>query len=143
MPATDIIEILGGRKVLKGKISNSMELHEKTRMGLPYAAFDAVRSMLGLSREEAAGAIGVPERTLARRKKEKKLNALESDRLLRLARVGALAVEILGKEENASQWMKRVNYALGSRKPLDLLDTDAGAKSVEDVLWQIAYGMIS
>ena len=143
MPATDVIEVLGGQKVLRGKISNPMELHEKTRMGLPYAAFDAVRSTLQLTREEAARAIGVPERTLARRKKEKKLNALESDRLLRLARVGALAVEILGKEDNASQWLKRANYALGSRTPLDLLDTDAGAKGVEDVLWQIAYGIVS
>lgn len=102
-----------------------------------------MRATLRLTREEAARAIGVPERTLARRKKEKKLNALESDRLLRLARVGALAVEILGKEDNASQWLKRTNRALGSRAPLHLLDTDAGAKGVEDVLWQIAYGMMS
>jgi putative toxin-antitoxin system antitoxin component (TIGR02293 family) len=92
-----------------------MELHEKTRLGLPYVAFDSVRSVLRLTHREAARAIGVPERTLARRKKEKKFNALESDRLLRMARVGALAVEILGNEDNAAQWLKKANYALGAR----------------------------
>ena len=143
MATRDVIEVLGGRKVLREKIANPLELHEKTRQGFPYAAFDSVRSTLRLTRGEAARAIGVPERTVARRKKEKRFNALESDRLLRIARVGALAVEILGNEDNASQWLKKANYALGARPPLDLLDTDAGTKSVEDVLWQIAYGIVS
>lgn len=143
MSAIDVVEVLGGRKVLKGRISNAVDLHEKARAGLPYEAFDSVRMALRLTREEAAKAIGLPERTLVRRKKEKKFSPPESDRLLRLARVAALAVEILGTEEKASQWMKKVNLALGSRTPFALLDTDAGAKAVENVLWQIAYGMVS
>ena len=143
MPAADIVELLGGQKVLKRKISNAMELHERILMGLPYAAFDSVRTALRLTREEAATAIGIPERTLVRRKKEKKFTAPESDRLLRLARVAALAVQIFGTEENAAQWMKKPNFALGSRTPFELLETDAGVKAVEDVLWHIAYGIIS
>ena len=143
MFAGDVVEVLGGRKVLKQKISNAVELHERTRMGLPYKAFDSVRAALRLTREEAATAIGLPERTLVRRKKEKRFSAPESDKLLRLARLAALAVEILGTEEKASHWMKKINLALGSRSPFTLLDTDAGAKVVEDVLWQIAYGIVS
>ena len=67
----------------------------------------------------------------------------ESDRAVRLARVYAIAVEMIGEEEKAVEWLSTPNRALGGERPLDQLDTDVGTRQVEDVLGRIAYGVYS
>lgn len=138
-----LVEALGGRKVFKRRIDNVDQLRDTVKAGLPYASFEALIDKLGLAREEVAAALHLPQRTIARRKKEKKLQADESDRLLRLARVGAQAVVTLGSEEKALQWLRRPNRALGNRAPLDLIDNDIGTRQVEEVLGRIEHGNIS
>ena len=113
------------------------------KAGLPYASLEALIGKLGLGREEAAAALPLPQRTIARRKKEQRLQADESDRVLRLARISAQAMATLGSEEKAAQWLRRPNRALGNRTPLDLLDSDIGIRQVEEILGRIAHGTIS
>ena len=138
-----IVGALGGRKVLKRRISNLNELRRTVDAGLPYASMEVVMAKFGLARDEAATVLRLPERTLARRKKGRRLRSDESDRLLRLARIGAQATEVLGSEEKAAQWLRRPNRALDNRAPLELLDSDIGAKQVEDVLGRIEHGVAS
>jgi putative toxin-antitoxin system antitoxin component (TIGR02293 family) len=71
------------------------------------------------------------------------LTAEESDRMVRLARVLALAKETLGDMEKAGRWLQTSNRALEGDRPFDRLDTDAGVRSVEQVLGRIAYGVYS
>ena len=138
-----LVEALGGKKVFKRRIVNVDQLRETVKAGLPYASLEALIGKFGLAREEAAAALHLPHRTIARRKKEQKLQADESDRLLRLARVGAQAAATLGSEEKAVQWLRRPNRALGNRAPLDLIDSDIGTRQVEEVLGRIEHGNIS
>ena len=138
-----VVEALGGRKVLKRRIANLDELRETVKAGLPYASLEALMDKFGLAREEVAAALHLPQRTIARRKKEQKLQADESDRLLRLARVSAQATATLGTEDKAAQWLRRPNRALGNRIPLDLIDSDIGIRQVEEVLGRIEHGNIS
>ena len=143
IPTQTLIEALGGKKVFKRRIANVDELRATVKAGLPYASLEALMNKFGLDRREAAEALHLPQRTIARRKKEQRLQADESDRLLRFARVGAQAEDTLGSEEKAVQWLRRPNRALGNQAPLELLDTDIGAKQVEDVLGRIEHGNIS
>jgi putative toxin-antitoxin system antitoxin component (TIGR02293 family) len=50
---------------------------------------------------------------------------------------------MIGDEERAVQWLLTSNRALGGERPLDRLDTDVGAREVEDVAGRIAYGVYS
>ena len=143
LPTEALVEALGGRKVFKRRIDNVDQLRDTVKAGLPYASFEALIDKLGLAREEAAAALHLPQRTIARRKKEKKLQADESDRLLRLARVSAQAVATLGNEEKAVRWLRRPNRALGNQVPLNLVDSDLGTRQVEEVLGRIEHGNIS
>jgi putative toxin-antitoxin system antitoxin component (TIGR02293 family) len=138
-----LVDVLGGRKVLKRRVVTLAALREAVRSGLPYAALEAVREKLGLRAAEAAAAIHLPQRTVARRRRERRLHADESDRLLRLARVGAQAAAVLGSEVKAAAWLRRPNRALGGRAPLELLDGDLGARQVEDLLGRIEHGIFS
>jgi putative toxin-antitoxin system antitoxin component (TIGR02293 family) len=138
-----LVEALGGRKVLKRRIRNLDELRGAVKAGLPYASFEAVIDKFGLDRQEASAALNLPQRTIARRKKEQRLQADESDRLLRLARISALAAATFGSEETAAQWLRRSNRALGNRAPLDLIDSDIGARQIEEILGRIEHGIVS
>ena len=65
------------------------------------------------------------------------------DRLYRLARLLALARENLGDAARASRWLKRANHALGGVAPIAAIDTELGARQVENLLGRIAHGGIS
>ena len=51
------------------------------------------------------------------------------------------AEQALGDEEKARRWLTRENRALGDAQPLALLDSDAGAEAVEQVLGRIEHGV--
>ncbi len=67
----------------------------------------------------------------------------DSNRLARLSRVATLAERTFGSTERAAGWLDRPNRALGGAAPVDLLDTDLGAREVEAVLGRIEYGVFS
>jgi len=135
--------LLGGKGVRETRPRSSLDWVAIVREGLPARALDALARNLELTRSELAGALGISERTLARRRKEGVLTAEESAKLLRLARVAWRAADVLEKSELALDWLKRPNRALGGARPLDLLDTDIGAENVLDVLGRIEHGVFT
>jgi putative toxin-antitoxin system antitoxin component (TIGR02293 family) len=139
-----IAEALGGRKVLGKIIKNADDLAALVRKGLPANSITALAERLDLGNGALSQKLGIPQRTLTRRlSRRSRLTAAESDRTVRLARVYTNAVEMIGEEKKATEWLRTPNRALGGERPLDLLDTDVGAREVEDVLGRIAYGVYS
>jgi putative toxin-antitoxin system antitoxin component (TIGR02293 family) len=140
---TGVSTLLGGKKVLKRAITEQHEMRETLRNGLPFAALEAFVKAMGIPTTTVTRVLGLAPRTLARRKAQHAFNAVESDRLYRLARVVLMAVQVLGSPEQARQWLARPNRALGGETPLSLLDTDLGARQVEAVLGRIEHGIFS
>jgi putative toxin-antitoxin system antitoxin component (TIGR02293 family) len=139
-----VVEVLGGASVFKGRtIPTSTELRARIKRGLPYRSLESVRERLRLSVPEAASVLHMPPRTLARRRQTRRLDADESDRLYRIARVAGQAFGVLGTEDKAATWLRRPNRALDGEVPIHLLDTDVGARQVEDVLGRIEHGVVS
>ncbi len=137
------VDILGGEKTLGKRVREPYGVNERIRAGLPYASLERVQKALSLSREETATSLSIPPRTLARRKRQRRLSADESDRLYRVARVFAHATEIFGHEEGAAEWFRTPHPALGMVTPFSLLDTDFGAVQVDEILGRIEYSMFS
>jgi putative toxin-antitoxin system antitoxin component (TIGR02293 family) len=139
-----IADALGGLPVLGRSLRQPEELAQAVREGLPADVVTALGQRLQLNQRELSRMLGIPARTLSRRKASAALlSAQESDRTVRVARVAAAAVTFLGDWERATGWLHAPNRALGGARPLDLLDTDPGAQMVEDVLGRIAYGVYS
>jgi putative toxin-antitoxin system antitoxin component (TIGR02293 family) len=140
--ADELVRVLGGAAVLKHRVKSMGDLELLVHKGLPYQALEKVMERFGLARLEAQRVLSMPPRTLARRKEQSRMMAPESDRLMRLARVGARASQVLGTDEKAATWLHRPNRALNNQLPLDLLRTDLGTKQVEDILTRIEHGVI-
>ena len=116
----------------------------EVQQGFPYAAFEELVKRTGLSREIAATAMQTPLRTLARRKEEGRLRPDESDRLLRLARIFGLCLDLFaGDPSEARGWMTTQQLALGGRTPLDYASTEVGAREVESLIGRLEHGIPS
>ncbi len=113
----------------------------KVTEGFPTQTLKDVQEILNLSKREFADIIQISERTLSRRQKESVLPTDESDRVFRIARLVAFAKVVLGSEEEAREWMKEPNFALGNCTPLQLAKTDPGAELVEQLLGRIDHGI--
>lgn len=144
METETIAEALGGRKALGRSIRKPNDLAQLIRDGIPVDSVTALAQHLHLGHSAISQILGIPQRTLTRRLSQGSLlTSAESDRTVRMARLYAHAAEMLGDREKAVDWLSTANRALGGEKPLDLLDTDTGARMVEDVLGRIAYGVYS
>ena len=135
--------VLGGKDVPGVKPQSLVASVGMIRAGIPAAAVESVLSTMHVSQTELAQALGIPERTLARRKREGVLNSEESSKLLRLARVVSRAHEVFDDPRVAVDWLKASNATLRGHAPLNLLDTDIGAESVLDTLGRIEQGVFA
>jgi len=137
-----VIRELGGERALGRTMTSDRDLREAIREGFPHAVLEEMMHSSGLTLKELAGALDLSSRSLQRRRRGR-LARFESDRLYRLARLLALAHESLGDAARASRWFKRTNRALGGVAPIAAIDTELGARQVENVLGRIGYGGIS
>ncbi|MEX2542064.1 MAG: antitoxin Xre-like helix-turn-helix domain-containing protein [Trueperaceae bacterium] len=113
------------------------------KRGLPVAAFDKLRGTLEMTRVELATVIGISERTLARRLKAGRFNSDESERIYRMARLLAMATDVLESGKEASVWLKTPKRYLKGTAPLSYADTEVGAQAVERLLGRIEHGVFS
>ena len=138
-----VVNELGGRRTLGRVLSSDREMREAIREGFPPAVLEELMRASGLSLKELATALDLSPRSLQRRRRSGRLARYESDRLYRLARIVAIANEYLGDHQRAMIWLKRPNRALGGLAPIEAVDTELGARQVENILGRIAYGGIS
>jgi putative toxin-antitoxin system antitoxin component (TIGR02293 family) len=140
-PITKVEQLLGGRRVVGRPIRDELDLADAVREGFPVRV---IAQLAGPGRPFTNDEIYrlIPRRTLEhRQEKHDRLTPSQSDRLARLARITALAEETFGATEKAQLWLRRRTRPLGGRAPLDLLDSDAGTKAVEELLGRIEHGI--
>lgn len=138
-----IDDLLGGPRVLTSIPRSALDWVSMIRHGIPSTAVDALTQSTHLTQAELAAAVGIPERTLARRKREGRLTSEESSRLVRLARAVARGEEVFEDLAAAVDWLKSPNASLAGATPLNLLDTDIGAETVMDTLGRIEHGVFA
>lgn len=111
------------------------------REGLPLSALDRLIAD-GAITEAEIEAHFIPRRTLYARRQKGTLSREQSDLIVRLARVQAMAEEVFGRREDAHAWLRERNGALEGQTPLALLDTEEGGRLVEAILGRIAHGIV-
>jgi putative toxin-antitoxin system antitoxin component (TIGR02293 family) len=137
-----IAETLGGRKVLKASPRTALDWQAIIESGIPVGSAEALKASIAVADSQFAQLLGVSGKTLSRvRGARGRLDPVASDRLFRLARIVALAIEVLEDEARALHWLKRGQIGLGGRTPLSLLGTDPGRDEIEKLLLRIEHGV--
>jgi putative toxin-antitoxin system antitoxin component (TIGR02293 family) len=135
-----VVRELGGQETFGRPLATDHDLRDAIREGFPYTVIEELMSASGLTLKELADSLDLSSRSLQRRRRGRRLARFESDRLYRLARIVAIAHQNLGDRERTTRWLKRPNRALGGLAPVSALDTELGARQVENVLGRIAFG---
>jgi putative toxin-antitoxin system antitoxin component (TIGR02293 family) len=139
---TVVVELLGGAATLKADVQQEFDLISVVRAGIPAISIRWLADRTQTPISQVGEIVRIDKSTLMRRLREKRrLKPDESDRVLRFARTFALAQGALGDKAHA--WLNAENRALGGAKPIELLDTDSGAREVENVLGRIEHGVFS
>ena len=139
-----VVRGLGGRAGVGRIVRNDNDLRAAIREGLPHAAVEELMQVANLSLREFAASLDLSVRSLQRRKRNGRLARYESDRIYRLARIVALAEHFLGDRKRADGLAQDYPTArLAVVPPLEAIDTELGARTVENVLGRIGYGGIS
>lgn len=137
-----LVDALGGRAVIASEPASASDWVGRIESGLPAASALAFKETLRLTFAELAALLGVSTRTVARWDAAKShLDPVSGDRLLRSARIFAIATEVLEDAEAAARWLKSPQRALGDAVPLELVRTDVGARAVEELLGRMEYGI--
>jgi putative toxin-antitoxin system antitoxin component (TIGR02293 family) len=118
-------------------------LVDKLREGFPIEEFHALQELMKLPEEELGKNLGISPATLHRRKKSGRLETPESERIVRLARLFGLTMEVLETESAARDWLKAENPGTAGESPLAYADTEYGARKVENLLGQLDHGVFS
>lgn len=142
-PSWTALSLLGGDRVVRARPRVAMDWIPLVRRGLPAETLLAIARKADMSQAEIATVLGIPERTLARRKREGVLSSDESAKVLRLARVLERANEVFESAQAAQDWLRSPNPALAGASPFSLLDTDIGADGVMDTLGRIEHGVFA
>lgn len=137
--AEEVARKLGGRAVLGVAIRSQADLAIAVRNRLPLATLKGL-TRAGISEQEIERFV-IPQRTRRHRaEKHQPLTVDESDRAVRLLRIQTLAEETFGDKDKASRWLRRPLAELRGETPLDLAQTEAGARLIETILGKIAWG---
>jgi putative toxin-antitoxin system antitoxin component (TIGR02293 family) len=130
---------LGGRRILGREVASEADLAQLVLARIPEQAVSAVQGTSFSDREIERFVI--PARTRRYRREHKQpLTVEESDRLVRLARVQALAEDVFGDTGKANQWLRQRLGVLNGQTPLELARTEAGVRLIEQILGKIDWG---
>jgi putative toxin-antitoxin system antitoxin component (TIGR02293 family) len=124
-------------------VEEPSEIVSTVRKGLPTERFGVLRKMLDVSSGTLAEVVGITQSTLSRRRKRGAFDKDESERILRVARLVARAVDVLDGLENARKWFTEPARGLGGECPLAFADTEPGAREVERLLIRLEHGVYS
>jgi putative toxin-antitoxin system antitoxin component (TIGR02293 family) len=121
---------------------SDFDLAKIVERGLPTTRL-ALLKQHGLTFTEVSDIVISPRTLKHRKARGERLSDEETDRLVRAARIIALANSVFGNPQKALQWLRTESDRMGGRRPLSMLRTDAGGRLVESRLWQIDEGIFA
>jgi len=144
LPARRTRRLKGRYESLGVVATNTPELIRKIESGLAFAALQRLDKHTGLGLSVLASIIGIPERTLARRKASGKLSPEESERLIRISGIFEQTMDLFENDlAGAIRWLTSPKKALDNQQPIQYARTELGAREVENLLGRLENGVFS
>lgn len=138
-PIDVVFRKLGGRQALGADIASEADLARIVSHGIRLSVLGHVEKA-GFSRQEIERFI-IPARTWRHRKTRREpLTLEESDRVVRLTRLQALAEDVFGNPEKANLWLRQGLDILDGKSPLEVARSEFGARLIEQILAKIDWG---
>ena len=136
VPVEDVARMLG----IEEGVASIADLRRLIGRGLPKKSLGHVVNYVTQNSEEAAS---LRDRLVhpATFKRRTTLKPDEGAKVERIARIAALAQGAFGSPDDAREFLHVPHPELGGERPLDVAQTELGARQVEELLWHMEYGL--
>lgn len=121
--------------------ASDQDIHELIEAGFSTSSVKALYNLGRISSLERDQII--PFKTLKTRSaRGQQLTVEESDRLFRVAHIIAMAQTLFGDDEKAKRWLSKPKDRFSGKSPIAMLSTIQGTRLVEEMLIQVAEGLV-
>jgi putative toxin-antitoxin system antitoxin component (TIGR02293 family) len=135
-----VASLLGGTSKLGKEIKSDRDLEKLVIAGLPSESVKIVVDRIYPNALNQYYEV-VPRSTLNRKLSSKSPLPIQySEKLERLARIYAFALEVWGLEADAREFMSKSHPMLDDRTPFEACMTELGARQVEQILGRLLFG---
>ena len=145
-----LTSFLKDKKAIKEKQHVTMEVFLEDKMlmisairsGIPFPLFDLIQVQSPFSEDEWASLLDISTKSLQRyRQSSKPFKTLQSERIIEMAEVTSLGMDVFGNVDKFRQWLHVPNFAMGNTKPIELLRDSYGKELVVGELTRINHGI--
>jgi putative toxin-antitoxin system antitoxin component (TIGR02293 family) len=114
------------------------------RTGIPYSLFDLIQEYTPFSESDWANFLDISTKSLQRYRasSEHHFKPIHSEKIIEMAEVTNVGLDVFGNMEKLRLWFNTPNYALGSLKPIELLKDSYGKELVISELTRINHGIL-
>jgi putative toxin-antitoxin system antitoxin component (TIGR02293 family) len=125
-------------------LSNKLLLVMVIRKGIPYSIFTLIQNITPFSLNDWANYLDISSKSLTRYQQQNKpFKPSLTEKIIELAEVTNLGIEVFGNNEKFRVWLETPNYALGNLKPFDLLRDSYGKEMIIGELTRIEHGILA
>ncbi|SFU20290.1 antitoxin Xre/MbcA/ParS toxin-binding domain-containing protein [Pseudomonas marincola] len=122
-------------------LASDMDIYNSITKGFPAARLVQLTedgTVSPLERDQI-----IPPQALKNRiNRDQLLTVEESDRFFRVAHIHAMADAVFGESEKAKHWLSKPKVRFGGMAPMQMLTTQQGTSQVEEMLLQLAKGVV-
>jgi putative toxin-antitoxin system antitoxin component (TIGR02293 family) len=112
--------------------------------GVPYSLFETIQDYAPLEENDWTEILSLNAKTLHRYKQlEKDFGRLQSEKIIEMAEVTNIGLDVFGNIEKFRLWLATPNFALGKSKPIELLKDSYGKELDVSELTHISYGILA
>ncbi len=123
-------------------LNDNLKMVDLIRKGISYAVFAAIQKVLPLTVTDWEEILNLNMRSVMRYKAQgKSFKPIQSEKILQIVHIYALGLEVFGDKNKLNNWLIASSFALGSRKPVDLLKDSYGQQLLINELTRISYGI--
>jgi putative toxin-antitoxin system antitoxin component, TIGR02293 family len=110
------------------------------KAGITKAQLTRLKNVMGVDYFTLSTMLAITERTIHMKKEEETFSHIISDRLMAIAELYSYGYKVFGQRERFNTWMKLPNRYFHGRTPIELMDTQGGAKEVKDEIRRFEVG---
>ena len=142
IPAEQIADVLGGRRILGRRVKSMRELDDIVREGMPKSALDFFIDALG-ELEYGEFAIQLRNKIVPRATYNRvdRFNLQVSETTERMARLYAQALSVFEDPAAAIRFLANAHPELDNRAPFEAALTEIGGREVEEVIERGLHGL--
>ena len=125
-------------------LSDKMLMIGVIRQGVPASLFQLIQKNTPFSINDWAKILDISSKSLFRYIQESRhFKTNQSERIIEMAEVTHLGLEVFGNMEKFRLWLDTPNFALGNIQPKELLRDSYGKELVMGELARINYGILA